>query len=128
MNSRNSNKYIGHEWKNISTAEMIGLFGILLSISLEPRKMGGYIIYFSEEPVITMVGKYRCKLRGYEPWAKRITSLIRFKMRSAFHQENETSLCGDKCHQLRYIIRMFNNVTKKTFNLGPLYLKKEVSQ
>ena len=120
MNSRNSNKYLGHEWKNITTAEMIRFFGILLRISLEPRKMGGYITYFSEEPVIAMGSTYRCKLRGYEPWAKRIMSLVRFKqIRSAFHPETGTSLCGDKCHQLRYIIRMFNDVAKKTFIMGP---------
>ena len=120
MNSRNSNKFLGHEWKNISTAEMIRFFGILLRISLEPRKMGGYTTYFSDESVIAMGSTYRCKLRGYEPWAKRIMTLVRFKqIRSAFHPETGTSLCGDKCHQLRYIIRMFNDVAKKTFHLGP---------
>ena len=99
---------------------MIRFFGILLRISLEPRKMGGYATYFLEEPVIEMGSAYYCKLRGYLPWAKSIMSLVRFKqIRSTFHPETGTRMCGDKCHQLRYIIRMFNDVAKRTFNLGP---------
>ena len=120
MQSRNSNRYIGHQWKNITTEEMISFFGILLRISLEPRKMGGYSSYFAEEPVIGMGNQYYCKLRGYHPCTRDIISLVRFRqIRSAFHPETGNSLCSDKCYQLRYIIHMFNDTAKKTFCLGP---------
>ena len=41
MKKRNSTLFIGHKWKNITVAEMIRFFGIMLRISMEPRKMGG---------------------------------------------------------------------------------------
>ena len=42
MAERNSTLFLGHVWKNISVGEMIRFFGIMLQISLDPRKMGGY--------------------------------------------------------------------------------------
>ena len=41
MKTRNSTLYIGRKWENIRAGEMIRFFGIMLRISLEPRKMGG---------------------------------------------------------------------------------------
>ena len=58
MKSRNSALYLGHEWKNIETGEMIRFFGIMLRISLEPRKMGGYTSYFLEDPVVMLGSGY----------------------------------------------------------------------
>ena len=120
MMERNSTLYLGHKWKNITVAEMIRFFGIMLRISLEPRKMGGYLSYFTENPTVHIGDGYSIELRGFDPWAKEIMSLVRFKqIRSAFHPEAETSMCNDKCHQLRYFIRMFNSKAKNVFSLGP---------
>ena len=120
MIQKNSTLYLGHKWKNITCAEMIRFLGIMLRISLEPRKMGGYASYFQDSPVVAMGGMYSVELRGYQPWARDVMPLIRFKqIRSAFHPESGTSYCGDKCHQLRFFIRMFNDKAKHVFNLGP---------
>ena len=46
--------------------------------------------------------------------------LVWFKqIRLAFHPEAGESSCHDKCHQLRYFIRMFNDMAKQIFALGP---------
>ncbi len=114
MNARNSTLYLGHKWKNIMSSEMIRFFGILLKISLEPRKMGGHVSYFTENPAVRIGDGYTVELRGYNSWAKEVMSLIRFKqIRSAFHPEAGESACQDKCHQLRFFIRMFNDMAKR---------------
>ena len=81
--------------------------------------MGGYVSYFTENPTVVVGDGYSIQLRGYDPWAKDIMSLVRFKqIRSAFHPEAESSICNDKCHQLRYFIRLFNSKAKEVFSLG----------
>jgi hypothetical protein len=120
MMERNSTLYLGHKWKNITVPEMVRFFGIMLRISLEPRKMGGYSLYFTDSPTVHIGDGYSIELRGFDPWAKEIMSLVRFKqIRSAFHPEAENSICNDKCHQLRHFIRMFNSKAKNVFSLGP---------
>ena len=58
-------------------------------------------------------------MRGYDSWAKEVMSLVRFKqIRSAFHLEAGASICNDKCHQLRFFIRLFNAKAKEIFHLG----------
>ena len=114
MISGNSILYLGHTWRNITVGEMIRFFGIMLHISLEPRKMGGDTSYFVEDPVVILGSGYFCKLRGYQVWAKEVMTLIRFNQtRSAFHPEVGESVCRDRCHQLRYFICTFNHVVKK---------------
>ena len=104
MTSRSTSMFLGHKWTNITTGEMVRFFGILLRISMEPRKMGGYASYFVSNPCVS-VGGYSVQLKGYSPWAKDIMSLVRFKqIRSAFHPQAEKSICGDNCHQLRFFI------------------------
>ena len=44
--------FLGHKWKNITVGEMVRFFGILLRISMEPQKMGGYESYFRDAPQI----------------------------------------------------------------------------
>ena len=58
---------------------MVCFFGIMLRISMEPRKMGGYVSYFEDNPIIHMGGNYGVRLRGFDPWAKQIMALVRFK-------------------------------------------------
>ena len=92
MKSRSSTLYIGHKWENIRAGEMIRFFGIMLRISLEPRKMGGYSTYFTDASTIHLDSDYFIQLRGYNAWAKEIMPLIRFKqIRSAFHPEARES-------------------------------------
>ena len=88
---------------------------------MEPRKMGGYASYFQENPIVNLSSGYSVQLRGFDPWAKEVMPLIRFKqIRGAFHPESKASLSGDKCHQLQYFIRRFNKTATKVFNLGAM--------
>ena len=43
----------------------------MLRISLEPRKMGGYPSYFTDQSSLGIGTNYSVHLRGYEPWAVR---------------------------------------------------------
>ena len=89
MKERCSNKFIGRNWQNIRVEEMIRFFGIMLRISLEPRKMGGYPSYFTDQSSLGIGTNYSVHLRGYKPWAKDVMTLVRFKqIRSAFHPES----------------------------------------
>ena len=120
MRERNTSLFLGHKWNNITTEEMIHFFGIMLRISLEPRKMGGYESYFTEQQSITAANGYSTSLRGYHAWAKDIMSLLRFKqIRSAFRSECNRYDPNDKCYQLRWFIRQFNYMARKIFHLGP---------
>ena len=91
----------------------------MLRISIDHWKMGGYLSYFVEDPMIHLCHRYSVQLRGYDAWKKYIMTLIRFKeIYSAFHPEAGTSFCGEICHQMRYFIRMFNGKAKIIFVLG----------
>ena len=62
---------------------------------------------------------YYVQLEGYGDWSKYSMTLIRFKqIRSAFHPDYRTYFCGDKFHQLRYFILMFNDKEIIIFFLG----------
>ena len=102
MKEINTTLFLVHKWENISVEEMVRFFGILLRISLEPRKMGGYESHFSENNTITLAIGYISILRGYNGWAKEIMSLVRLKqIRSAFRPEFHRNDVTDKCYQLR---------------------------
>ena len=59
--------------------------------------------YFEDNPVITVGNNYVAQLRGYDPWAKDVMSLIRFKqVRSAFHPQVGKSNYRDKCLTIFY--------------------------
>ena len=120
MKERNTSLFLGHKWSNISVTEMIHFFGILLRVSIEPRKMGGYATYFTEDHNVTLSTGYSTNLRGYSAWAKDVMTLIRFKqLRSAFRPEFQTFDNKDKCYQLRSFLRQFNYMARKIFDLGP---------
>ena len=88
---------------------------------MDPRKMGGYVSYFQEVPLIHMGVGYSIRLGGFKPWSKEIMTLVWFnQIRSSFHPKEGTSeLTGDKCHQLRFFIRIFNQRTCQVFQLRP---------
>ena len=65
---------------------MARFFGTMLRISMESKKMGGRASYFEDNPIVHMGGDYRVRLRRFDPWAKQVMTLIRFKqIRSAFY-------------------------------------------
>ena len=91
MAGRNSALYLGEKLMNINVGEIILFFGIMLQISIESRKMGGYISYFVEDTLIQLGHGYSVQLRGCGAWGKYVMTLIRFKhKRSAFHPEAGT--------------------------------------
>ena len=125
MRSRNTSLFLGHKWENITIGEIVRFFGILLRISMEPRKMGGYKLYFQDALQIHLgVGGNNVCLTGFEPWARNIMTLVRFKqIRSAFHPEaGRSELTGDKCYQLQYFIRTFNERARNIFILDQKFL------
>ena len=58
MKERNTSLFLRHKWNNISVSEMVQFFGIMLRISLEPRKMGGYMSYFVKDQSIALGNGY----------------------------------------------------------------------
>ena len=98
---------------------MIRFFGIMLRISLEPRKMGGYETYFVESKSVHLGHGYELQLRGYHAWAKDVMPLVWFQqIRSALRPEADVTDKYDKCAQLRFFIRRFNAKAREVFNLG----------
>ena len=80
--------------------------------------MGGDLSYFVEDTLIHLGRDYYVQPRGYDAWAKNITTLIRFKhICSVLQPEAGTYFCGEKFHQLRYFIHMFNDKAKIIFFL-----------
>ena len=113
-------KFGGLKWTNITLQEMIRFFGIMLRMSIEPRHLGGYEAYFHPSTSIQAGKNYSVQLSGYVGWAATVMSLGRFRqIRSAFHPEAGISSVGDKCHQLRFLIRSINSAAARTFDLGP---------
>ena len=97
---------------------MIRFCGVILKMSIDDRKLGGYEAYFKEMEV-NLSRDYNVKLNDFPPWAAKVFSLHRFKqIRAAFHPEVGASEIGDKCHQLRQAINNFNAASKRTFILG----------
>ena len=67
-----------------------------------------------------MGGSYNVQLRGFDPWVKEVMNLVfssRFDLPSI--QAGTSELTGDKCHQLRYFIWVFNERARNIFHLGP---------
>ena len=52
MAVRNSTLYLGHKCMNITAVEIIVLFGIMLRVSIDTQKMGGYPSDFVEDTMI----------------------------------------------------------------------------
>ena len=98
---------------------MVRFLGVILKMSIDDRKLGGYVAYFDQDLRVNLGRSYSVKLEDYPPWALKVFSLIRFKqIRSAFHPEVGASSIGDKCHQLRYAIETLNATSKAVFIPG----------
>ena len=113
------NRFSGYPWKNITTEEMFHFFGVLLKMSVDCRKMGGYKAYFKSKPTIYLSDNYSMTLNSYPAWASKVFSFSRFQqIRAAYHPEVGQSKSGDKVHQLRYALNCLNTASKRTFVPG----------
>eukprot|EP00957_Ditylum_brightwellii_P103090 7856037-Ditylum_brightwellii.AAC.1 len=54
------------------------LFGILLRISMEPRRMGGYVSYFQDDTILNLGQGYHVVLHGYTSWSTKVMALDHF--------------------------------------------------
>ena len=45
-------RFGGYLWRNITTEEMISFYGVLLKMSIDNRKLGGYRAYFKTKRTI----------------------------------------------------------------------------
>ena len=112
--------FAGSAWKNITVEEMLRFHGMVLKMSIDDRKLGGYEAYFTEGMSINLGRNYSVTLTDYPAWAAKVMTLSRFKqIRAAYHPEVGSSTIGDKCHQLRYAIDTCNATSKTTFVVGP---------
>ena len=110
-------RFLGMQWRNITTKEMYRFLGILLKISLSPIDGGGYEAYFKSE------NKFICgvEIQNTCGFAIRYMSITRFKqIRAALHPENSVyAMGGDKCYQLRSTLRQINQCALQVFEVGP---------
>ena len=119
MTVRNYTLYLSHKRKNISVGEIIELFGIMLQMSIYPRKMGWYSSYFMKYTMVHLWKWIFCSTQDLWFWWKDITILIILKkIISAFHPEARTSFCKENIYQPSYFIRMFNDKAKLNFSCG----------
>ena len=79
MHARLSTLYLVRKLSNITCGEMIQFVGVLLKISLEPRKNGRYVSYFTENPTVRIGDGYMVELKGYNAWAKEVMQPVPFK-------------------------------------------------
>ncbi len=109
----------GSKWKNISTQEMIRWHGVILKMSIDNRKIGGYESYFSPPEKICLSSTHIHTVNDFPAWAAEVFTIRRFKqIRAAYHPEVGFSTIGDKCHQLRHTINALNEAAKRTFIPG----------
>ena len=117
QNRMKNGHFAGSPWVPISYGEMVRFHGILLRMSIDNRKVGGYETYFSEScSNIQVTQTYVRNLHYLEPWANKIMNFKRFKqIRAAYHHEKTRTSKGDKCWQIRYVINKLNATSLNTF-------------
>ena len=71
--------YLGHKFMDITVGEIRRFFEIILRISIETQKMGGYIYYFVQGPMIFLGHGNSFKIRGCDDWEKYSITLVIFK-------------------------------------------------
>ena len=99
---------------------MVQFYGVMLHMSIEPHRLGGYECCFKPTSHVRVGHGYNLNLFGYVWWAERIMTLSRFRhIISVFHPEAGEYSVGDKCHKLRYLIIIVNDASGNTFYLGP---------
>ena len=114
---KKGSSFAGSTWSRISCGEMIRFHGILLRMSIDGRKVGGYETYFSQsKSYVQVTDRYVRKLPYLEPWASKMMTFKRFKqIRAAYHHEKTKSSNDDRCWQIRYVLNKLNATSRKTF-------------
>lgn len=106
----NRGRILGYKWKPITVKEKINLFGIMLKIGIFDLNYGGYSAYRQKEICVSGDNKYKIKIDGHVPWARRVMREYRFRqIRSVFCPESGRSGVGNKCYQLCFIINKINS-------------------
>ena len=89
----------------IQLEEMIQFFGMVLKMSIDDRRVGGYTEYFYEEIFTDLAKDFSINIKGLKSWANDVMTLCCFKQsHSEFHPEPHFAANGDKCHQHYYAI------------------------
>ena len=114
--------FAGTTWKKnkFTLKTIINALGIILKISLDGRKQGGYTQYFCNSNSIQANFEKRYKISGHQPWAKKIMRLHDFKqVLAALRIENKpTDGVNDKAYQLRKISQLLSVGARCTFKPG----------
>ena len=112
-------KFIGRNWSNITLGEMIRFHGIILKMSIDPRKFGSYETYFYDSKLKVNWSEYESiPITGMSTWAANVMTFDRFKqIRSAYHPES-LDTTHDKCVQIRFTINKLNKASGETFIVG----------
>ena len=98
---------------------MIRFNDMILKMSIDDQKLGGYASYFEEDIPVHLGKHYTVTLNYYPAWATNSMSSFCFKqIRAAFHPRVGASTIGDKCHQLRYTLDQHNKTAMKILNLA----------
>ena len=101
--------------------EIIRFLGILLKISLDGRRRGGYMQYFLESKRTVTLGRGLHKeIKGHTPWAKDIMDVKRFKqILNAFRTVgSRLKNVEDKAYQLRNACQAISTGASRTFRMG----------
>ena len=101
--------------------EMIRFVGILLKISLDGRRRGGYQQYWLQSKLTVSLGRGLFRpVQGHTTWAKDIMDLKRFQqilsaLRTVGHR---TQSVEDKAYQLRPSCQAISTGASRTFRMG----------
>ena len=98
---------------------MIHFFGMVLKVSIDDWRVGGYTEYFYDEIFKDRAEDYSINVKGFASWAKDVITQHHFKqICSVFHPEPHFATNGEKCHKLCYALNKLNNRAKHKFIPG----------
>ena len=100
---------------------MIRFMGILLKISLDGRRRGGYKQYWVESKRTVTLGRGLSRpVQGHTTWAKDIMDFKRFKqILSGLRTVGERAQnVEDKAYQLRHACQAISTGASRTFRIG----------
>ena len=123
-NGRSNGTFAGASFskKNpFNHVEMIRFMGILLKISLDGRRRGGYKQYWVESKRTVTLGRGLSRpVQGHTTWAKDIMDFKRFKqILSGLRTVGERAQnVEDKAYQLRHACQAISTGASRTFRIG----------
>ena len=98
---------------------MIHFFGMVLNMSIDDRRVGGYTGYLYDEIFTDLAENYSINIKGFMSWAKDVMTICLFKqIHFAFCPKLHFTTNRDMCHQHCYAINKLNNTEKHTFIHG----------